>query len=191
VPPPGPGPGPAEPTDIEPFYGDGPGKLVRITQAHNANPSAAVRNAYNLSATDANVGRVLVAMAATGYNLLFYSRKRKSTDYGAARVTLANGSQQYYDIGPAWDPWNDRVLQAAQSGTKLLRRINWNGTHAVPTSERAYGSPWMPVMQNLNGILVRANADPWAPANNPPAEVLAALGWTLDAMKTAWLAGNP
>lgn len=187
-------PPPPPPADvkIEDFFGDGPQRFATITQTMNHNPDATARNAWSLPIGDANIPRVIIANANCGFNLLFYSRKRNNGTYGSVQVLTANGDRQAYDIGPAWFPWNNRVMTAAVTGQKLKRQVGWSGNGPAAGGDRAFGSPWkVPMVRTPAGILVQVNADPWAPENNPPAEALALLGWTLDEMRTAWLAGNP
>lgn len=189
---PAPPEGPATPAEISTLIRDAPASFLPITQAHNQNPSFAARNVYGLGPNDANVGRALVAMANVGYNLLLYSRRANAGTYGSARVVGAQGGARDYDIGPAWFPWNARILDAATKHERLRRWVNWSGTSKADDGDGAYGAPWMPpLVRTPAGVLVQANTDPWAEENNPPARVLAALGWTLDEIRTAWLAGNP
>ena len=189
---PPPPPPPGEDIDITDYFGDAPRRFVSISQTHNQDPSHAVANAYGLAITDANVGRALVCMSNVGINLLLYSRKQNAGHYGSASVATKSGDRKNYDIGDAWFPWHNRVQTAATTGQKLHRQVGWSGNSKPAGGDHAFGSPWMPpTTMTPQGILVCTNADPWAPENNPPAEVLAKLGWTLDEMKTAWLNGNP
>ncbi len=189
---PPPPPPPGGEIDFDDFVTNKPGGFAVITQTGNNNPTRTVTLVYGYPANAANNGRVLLCMAACGFNLLFYSRPRNAGSYGAASIVTASGDRRNYDIGPAWMPWNDRVAVAAETGQKLLRRTGWNASGPVEGSARAFGTPWMPpVTATMGGIVVCRNADPWAPEINPPAEALAKLGWTLPEMKAAWLAGNP
>lgn len=192
VPPPKDEPPPAEDVVIGDWFKDEPGHFARVTQTGNNNPSRTVQRIYGFATTNANNGRVVVCNANSGFNLLFYSRKANAGTFGSASVVTASGDRHNYDIGPAWLPWNDRVETAALQGSKLARKIGWNGTGPVTGSAKAFGSPWMvPITMTQGGIAICTNADPWAAENNPPAEVLAKLGWSLAEMKAAWLAGNP
>lgn len=184
-------PTPDEPIDIDDYFGDAPQRFVRITQNTNANPARTVERVYGLAPETANVGRALVCVANVGFNLLLYSRRRNPS-YGTASVMTASGDRKHFDVGAAWNPWNNRVQTAWVTGEKLRRHVGWSGNGPAPGGDRAYGSPWMPpTTMTPQGILVCTNADPWAAENNPPSDVLAKLGWSLEEMRTAWLAGNP
>lgn len=191
-PPPPPGGDEDDEVQIIDWFGDAPSKFTTITQQHNQNPSRAVENAYGLPMNGPNTGRALVCMANSGFNLLFYSRWRNAGAFGSASVVTRSGDRKNVDIGPAWFPWNNRVITAATTGAKLRRQVGWGGSGPVAGGDRAYGSPWKPpTVMTPQGILVCTNADPWSAENNPPPEVLAKLGWGLDEMKQVWLNGNP
>lgn len=191
----GPTDGPTEPTGpktIEDYITNEPGGFIRITQTLNQNPDRAARNLFDLPAGSSNIPRVQIAQSNCGFNLLFYSRPRNNGAYGSASVVTADGDRRNFDVRPAWNPWNFRVITAATTGQKLKRGIGWNGSGPVTGSDRAYGTIFQPPMtRTTQGVLVQTNADPWAPENNPPAEALALLGWTLDELRAAWFAGNP
>lgn len=177
-----------EPT-IPGLFTDKPGGLLTIVHSSPAtgNPSYAVQTVYAIPQATSNVGRALVAIANSGFNLLFYSRRRNLNQYGSA---LVGGKS--YDIGPAWFPWNNSVRRAADEHRKLARQVGWSGNSHAAGGDGSYGNPFMPPMHRaVGGVLVQDNTDPWAPENNPPASALAELGWTLPEMRTAWEAGNP
>jgi len=148
----------------------------------NSNPTKVVRAALGLAAGDARIASALRCVVATGFNLYFYSRPRQAGTYGAAKI----GSKTY-DIGPAWLPANTDVRDAFNTGDKLVRQVSWSGgkLHAG-----AYGSPWIPAMELLQSGVDCPGAGPWDPARNPPAEYLAKLGHTLEAMRATWEASN-
>ncbi len=174
---------------VDDLFTDKPGGFVRLVHSskQTGNPSYTVQYVYGIPQATANVGRALVAIANSGFNLLFYSRRRNLNQYGSA---LVRGKS--YDIGPAWFPWNNSVRRAADTGTKLHRQVGWSGGGAAAGGENVYGSPFMPPLSTTaQGVLVQTTPDPWDPANNPPAAALEKLGWSLDEMRTAWEAGNP
>lgn len=179
--------GPTEPTDIDvpSFFGDAPGKLAVITGTHNQNPSYTMHNVYGIPYNSANIGRALMANVNSIFNLTLYSRRVNNGTFGARKI-----GNQYYDIGAAWNPVNNRVRVAAEAGTKLLRGVGWGGNQNVGGDDDAYGSPFMVPTHEVNGILVADHGDYAHPANNPPAEFLARIGWTIETLKAAWEANN-
>jgi hypothetical protein len=184
APPPPPGDDIATPSEVADLIKAQPAHFLPITKSGPLrNPSFAAQHVYG--ATGSNVPRGVRAFAASGFNLLFCSRKKPASAY----TFEYNG--HHYDIGPAWMPWNDRIVTSATSKTKLHRKVNWSGTSNVAGSEHAYFTPWAPPLDDVGGVLTLRSTDPWDPINNPPERVLRALGWTLDEMRTAWLAGNP
>lgn len=141
-----------------------------------------VRTAYNLPASPVQrVRAALRCQVLSVYNLVFFGLPESGNDYGHAQY---NG--RWYSLRLAVLPRNEDVIARVLAGEKVRRTAGWvNGT-ATDAGHRL-ARVWNKTVAR-SGQTLSCNDDIFAPENNPPAEVLAAMGWTLDELREAFLA---
>ena len=195
------GPGGEEPdapsdviTTLDPWLDNGVNSFAVIRGGVGHNPSSMAARMYGIPQGNGGlIDRAIRYVATTGFNLLFVGVPYPANAYGRGRVASTG---QYYSMGEAFLPVNMDPAEAVASGEKLRRQIGWrpnnNGNIGVAASSpRRYFKPWYPEADQKAGGFQPAYQDPWNSLRNPPANVLKALGWTLDEMKDAWTNANP
>ena len=184
-------PPPPEIGTLDPWTDNGPGSFGIVT--NGTNPTLGVRRIYSIASTATGLIRAALACkVTTGFNTFFVGRPRTGNDYGRGR--MPNG--KWYDTGLAFNPQNDSPQFALErrkldTDDRLRRWIGWTTGNAVNGNPGHYFREWYPPMNLVGNTLVCTYSDPWDPRRNPPTEVLAALGWTLEEMKAEWQKWNP
>ena len=196
------GPGGEEPppppddtiTTLDPWLDNGVNSFAVIRANNGDNPSSMAARMYGIPQGNGGlIDRAIRYVATTGFNLLFVGVPYQASAYGRGRVPSTG---LYYSMGEAFRPVNMDPVDALASGEKLRRQIAWranaNGNVGVAAgSPRRYFKPWYPEANQLGGQFQPAYQDPWDSRRNPPANVLAALGWTLEEMENTWKNANP
>lgn len=167
---------------IESYFTGKPGGFVAIAQGDN--PTSVIAKAYGIPASQTGAIRIAIGCVATvGYNIVFAGHKREGNDYGRGRTDGA-----WYDINWAFLPRNDDPRIAAAQGRKLTRWIGWTSGNEVEGSPGKFFPLWLPPLASLEGGGVAcAPLGTFNPERNPPANVLAKLGWTLDELRAVYL----
>lgn len=167
--------------DIEALFTGKPGGFALI--AAGSNPTSVIASAYGIPAAQTGkIRNALGCVATVGYNMVFVGRKQPGDDYGRGKVDGA-----WYDANWAFLPRNDDPRIAAAEGRKMTRWIGWTTGNAVDGNPGRYFPLWLPPMLAVANTLTCSNAtDAFHPSRNPPASVLAKVGWTLDELHTVY-----
>jgi hypothetical protein len=187
-PPPPPPPPTDGPIDWDELFADAPNHFVAVRD--NDNLTRIVQRVYGIAANETLRTRQAIGCVATvGYNLLFVGRRQPGNDYGRGQTDGA-----WYDVNWAMLPRNadPRIVAALRAGgdenARMRRWIGWESGAAVSGNPGRFFPLWMPPTLQVANAVVCSPSGTWNPARNPPADVLAALGWTLEEMRDAWLA---
>jgi hypothetical protein len=170
---------------VDDYFTGKPGGFVDIKQGDN--PTSVVAAAYGIPQSQTGAIRIVLACVATvGYNLVFVGHERDGDNYGRGKTDGA-----WYDVNWAFLPRNDDPRIAAVQGRKMTRWVGWKSGNLVPGGPDKFFPLWLPPIAQLEGGGVAcAPLGTWNAARNPPAAVLAKIGWTLDDLKKVWLASG-
>lgn len=176
---------PDAPPTIDPFVTGHAGGFKYIVAG--SNPSAWAQQAGGFAAAQTgNIRQLLECAAGSVFNLLFVGRKWNADEYGRHSY-----GGKFYDINFGWLPrhMNIAALYASDGATRLQRNVGWDSGNIVNGNFRSYFTPWIPQALFVGGVVSCRGADIFAPERNPPAEVLARLGWPggLAELRTAFL----
>jgi hypothetical protein len=189
-PPPPDGPTPDEPTDV-PDTPEARADLIRtfttgkeggFTQPVGGQTlTGLVEKAYAIPSTPVQrVRAVLRCQVLSVWNLLMFGVPESGNDYGHAQY---NG--RWYSLKAVMLPRNEDVIARVLANAKVRRTVGWSDADATGAGFR-YGLVWNRHVARSGGV-ISCDSDIFAPENNPPADVLAAMGWTLEGLKQAFL----